>query len=156
MTVDAGSGLEYPLPLGNNITGGRRLPLLLDPAVELIVRLNINTQEHFGVLCPAILRALAEVNARLVRIDPHTIRVVRNQVRLTCQPWPPETMVRISGQQLDESRRWVPRVAHRHVQFVCSNDVQSGIAIFPPKLVADSDNFDGIGGGGGRLGMWEP
>src|ERR1700674_1916824 len=145
MAVDAGSGLEYPLPLVNNIICGCWLPLQLNPTVELIARLNINTQKHFGVLCPAILRTLAQIKTRLVWIDPHTVRVGRNQVRLTRQSWHPETMVRIGGQQLDESWRWMLRVAYRHVQFVCSNDVHSGIAIFPPKLVANGDNFDGIG-----------
>src|ERR1700724_533989 len=73
MAVDAGSGLEYALPLVNGISCGCRLPLLLDPAIKLIARLNINTQKHFGVLCPAILRPLAQIKTRLVWIDPHIL-----------------------------------------------------------------------------------
>src|SRR5438105_10681770 len=95
MTIDAGSGLKHPPPFGNNIAYGCRLPLLLDPAVELVAGLDVNAQKHFGVLCPAILRALAHVKARLVRVDPRAVGVVRNQVCLTRQSWDPETVVRI-------------------------------------------------------------
>src|SRR5260370_36396991 len=83
MTVNAGSSLEHTSSFGNNIACGCRLTLLLDPAVELIARLNINTQKHFGVLRSAILRTLAKIKTRLVWIDPHTVRVVRNQISLT-------------------------------------------------------------------------
>src|SRR2546426_920163 len=95
MTIDAGSGLEYPPPLRNNIAYGCRLPLLLDPAVELVAGLDINAQKHFGLLCPAILRARAQVESRLVRIDTRAVGVVRNQFCLTRQSWDPETVVRI-------------------------------------------------------------
>ena len=77
VAVDAGGRLEYALSLGNSATCSRRLALLLNPSVEFILRLDINTQQHLGVLCPAILRTLAEVNSGLLRVDPHCVGVVR-------------------------------------------------------------------------------
>src|SRR5438094_10600633 len=99
MTVDAGSGLEYPSPLRNNIAYRRRLPLLLNPAVELIARLDINAQKHFCVLCPAILRALAQVEYRLARLDTPHAELVRDTVCPTRQSWDPESRVRTSTNQ---------------------------------------------------------
>src|ERR1700688_5020140 len=82
VAVDTGGRFEYSLPLGNGITDDCRLALLLNPAAEVILRLNINTQQHLGVLGPAILRTLPEVNAGLLRVDPHTVGVVGNQISL--------------------------------------------------------------------------
>src|SRR5437667_12421227 len=110
MTVNAGRRLEYSAPFGNNIAHGRGLPLLLNPAVELIARLHVNTQKHLGMLRPAVLRALAQVNARLVRIDPHTVWVVGNQVSLTRQAWDPETVVSIGREQFDKGWRRMVRI----------------------------------------------
>ena len=55
------------------------------------------TQQHLGVLRPAILCTLAEVDSCLLRVNPHRIGMIRNQIRLTSQPWDPETVVSISG-----------------------------------------------------------
>src|SRR6201987_3446295 len=95
VAVDAGGRLEYPLSLRNSLTYRRRLALLLNPLVKFIPRLDIHAQQHLGVLGPAILRTLAEVNADLLRVDPHRVGMVGNQISLTRQPWNPEAVVRI-------------------------------------------------------------
>src|SRR6202034_1523363 len=75
VAVDAGGGLEYPLSLRNRVMRQRRLALLLNPPVKLLLRLDINPQQHFGVLRAAVLRTLAEVNSSLLRVDPHGVGV---------------------------------------------------------------------------------
>ena len=97
MTVDACGRLEYPLPLRNRVIYIRRLALLSDPPIKFILRLDINPQQHLGVLSPAILRALAEVDSGLLRVDPHSVGMVGNQISLTPQPWNPKAVIRIGG-----------------------------------------------------------
>src|SRR5258708_16463061 len=91
VAVNAGRRLEYSSPLGNNTTHGRGLPLLLNPTVELIAGLNIDAEKHLGMLRPAILRTLAQVNPRLLRNDPHSVRMVGNPVGCTCHAAHPAT-----------------------------------------------------------------
>src|ERR1700722_3880395 len=76
VAVGAGSSFEYSLPLGSRVTHYGRLGLLLNPSVEVLMRLNINTQKHLGVLCPAVLSTLAQVKTGLVEINPHTVWVI--------------------------------------------------------------------------------
>jgi hypothetical protein len=120
------------------------LTLLLNPLIKVRVRLDINAEEHLGVLDSAVLCALAEINAGFVRIDPHAIRMIRYEVRLTCKTWYPEAVIGISGKQREESWSGVCRVTYRYVQFICSHDVEAGVAKLPPKLMTDNSNFDGI------------
>src|SRR6202795_1141643 len=95
VTVDAGSRFEYSLPLGSSISRGCRLALLLNPPSELILRLNINTQQHLGVLGPAILGALTEVDTRLMGINPHAVRGGGDQFRFARPPRNPRTVRRM-------------------------------------------------------------
>src|SRR6202008_94117 len=97
MAVDAGSRLEYALALRNSVIYNRRLVLQPNPPVKFVSRLDVNTQQHFGMLGSAILRALAEINSGLLRIDPHAVRMVGNQIRLTAQPRHPKTVVSVGG-----------------------------------------------------------
>jgi len=96
------------------------------------------------MLDSAVLCALAQINAGFVRLDPHTIRMIRDEVRLPCKTWRPKTVIRIRGKQREESRSWVSRITYRYVQFIRSHDIQSGVAILPPKLMTDDSDFDGI------------
>jgi hypothetical protein len=120
------------------------LTLLFNPSIEVRMRLDINAEEHLGMLDSAVLCALAEVNAGFVRIDPHTIRMIGYEVRLTCKTWYPEAVIRIRGKQREEGRSWVCRVTYRYVQFIRSHDIEAGVTIFPPKLMTDNSDFDGI------------
>src|ERR1700681_3203561 len=115
VTVDAGSRFEYSLSLGSSISRGCRLALLLNPTIEVSTRLHVDPQQHFGVLCPAILGALTEVDARLMGINPHAVRVVGNQVSFARQTRNPEAVIRIRRQQLDKRRGWVTIIANRYM-----------------------------------------
>src|SRR6202030_3099690 len=97
------------------------------------------------MLRSAILRALAQVEPALLRVDPHRIGVVGNQVGLTSQTGNPEAVICIRGEQGDESRCRVSRVTHRNVQFIGSYDLQVRIAILPPELMADGDHLNRVG-----------
>src|SRR5208282_596828 len=43
------------------------------------------------------------------------------------------------------------RVAYRHVEFVCGDHAESGITKFPPKLMTDRNDLDGLRRGFGLL-----
>src|SRR2546422_2087550 len=144
MTVDASSRLENAPPLRNCGTRLRRPPLLFNPAIELLARLHVDAEKHLGVLRSTILCALAQVEPGLLRVKPHAIGVVGNQVGLTCQAGNPEAVICICGQQSDESRSRVSRVTHRHMQFIRGYNFQTRIAILPPELMADSDHLNRV------------
>ncbi len=77
-------------------------------------------------------------------IDPHAVRVVGNQISLAGQARDPEAVVRIRGEQLDEGRRRVIVIANRDVQFIRRHDPECWIAVFPPELMADGNDFDRV------------
>ena len=51
-------------------------------ALELLRSVDIDAQQHLGVLRAAELGALPDVHAGLMRIDPHLVHAVRKQVGL--------------------------------------------------------------------------
>ena len=120
------------------------MTLLFNPPIEARLCLDINADEHLGMFNSAVLCALAEINACFVRIDPHTIRMIGYQVRLTCKTRYPEAVVRIRGKQREKSRSWVRRVTYRYVQLIRSHDIEARVAILPPILMADDSDFDSI------------
>src|SRR6202795_2661023 len=95
VTGDAGSRFEYSLSLGSSISRGCRLALLLNPTIEVSTRLHVDPQQHLGVLCPAILGALTEVDARLMGINPHAVRGGGDQFRFARPPRNPRTVRRM-------------------------------------------------------------
>src|SRR5258705_9229820 len=75
-----------------------RSPLLLsDPGLETFGSVYRHAEEHLRVLGPAILRALAEIDPRLVRVDPHFVYAVRNQVCLSSELRNPKAVISVSG-----------------------------------------------------------
>src|SRR5580693_1272845 len=86
-----------------------------------------------------------------MRINPHVVRMVGNQVRFAIEARNPEAVIRIRRKQSDEGRGRMLRVADRNVQFIRSHDVQTWIAILPPKLMTDGDHFNCIARTGSLL-----
>ena len=80
-----------------------------------------------------------------MRIDPHLIGMIWNQIGFAGEAGHPETVIGIGGKQRQECRRWMGRIAHRYMQFVCGNDVQLRIAIFPPILMPDHGHLERSG-----------
>ena len=99
------------------------------------------------MLRSAILSALAQVDSRPRRIEPHFVHAIRNQVGLAAEFGDPKAVVGISGKQLEESGRGMLRIARRNVQLVSGDDAELGIAEFPPELMADDGDIES----GGRL-----
>src|SRR6267154_5879915 len=85
----------------------RRLSLRADPGSKLFGVVHVNAQEHLCVLRSAILSALAEKQARFMRVYPCLVYVVRNQVGFSRKLGNPETVVGIGGKQFQECGRGV-------------------------------------------------
>ena len=83
--------------VGDRVRSVSRLFLRVDPLLELLGGIDINTKKHFGVLHAAILCALANVHAGLVRIDPNGINAIGNEIGFPGELGNPETMVGIGG-----------------------------------------------------------
>src|SRR5580704_4318460 len=56
--------------------------LFLNPLLEFIWRVHVNTEKHLGVLGTAILGTLANINAWFIWIHPHVVFTVGDQVSL--------------------------------------------------------------------------
>src|SRR5215471_15569248 len=82
----------------------RWLLLLACPSLEVLRAINVHAQKHLCVLCPAVLRTLPEKQARVVGIEPRLVRVIRNQVCLSCELWHPEAVIRVCGKQSQKRR----------------------------------------------------
>src|SRR5580692_1042293 len=94
------------------------------------------------MLRSAVLRTLPQVEANLMRVNPHAIGVIGNQVGFAGEAWHPETVICIRRQERDRYWRHVIAVTHWDVQFVCSHDSECRVAVLPPELVCDSDYLD--------------
>ena len=122
------------------LNGG--LLLCADPRGKIRGPVHGNAQQHLGVLRAAILRALAEIDSRTRRVDPHLVHAIRNQVGLAAQLRDPEAVVGVGRQQLQECGRGMRGIAHRNVQFVCRDDAELRIPELPPELMADDGDVE--------------
>src|SRR5215469_16977030 len=108
-----------------------RWPLLLVcPSLEVFRAIYLHAQKHLCVLCSAVLRALSYKQARIVGIQPGLVRVIRNQVRLSCKLRYPEAVIGVGREQFQECRCRMSRVAHGNMEFVRRDDTKVGIAKF--------------------------
>src|SRR5499427_4479680 len=135
MAVQARGALEHMPSRSFSLILIRRLLLLVYPSLEVFRAIYVRAQKHLRVLCPAVLRALPQKQARVVGIQPRLVRVIWNQVRLSCKLRHPETVIGVGGEQFQECRCGMSRVTHRDMEFVRGDDTKLGIPKFPPKLV---------------------
>src|SRR5215472_7162060 len=119
----------------------RWLLLLVCPGLEVFRAIYVHAQKHLCVLCAAVLRTLPEKQARIVGIQPRLVRVIRNQVRLSCKLRHPEAVIGVGGKQFQECRCGMSGVTHGDMEFVRGDDAKRGIAKFPPKLVPDCSHL---------------
>src|SRR5580658_11385901 len=103
------------------------------------------------MLGPAVLGALPKKKPGLMRVYPHAVGVIRYKVCLTGQAWHPEAVICVRGQQSKKGRRWMCRVAYGNVQFIRCHHLQRRVSVFPPELMPDDGDFDGVAGFGGVL-----
>lgn len=144
MAIQAWTCLENHLSPRHRARRYRLLTLFLDPPVELSPGLNVNLQKHFGVLRSAELRALANVDPGFLWINPHSIGVIRYEIHLARKTRHPEAVIRICGNQRQESAAWMLRFAYRHVEFVRRYHVDPWVTKLPPELVTHNGDFDVI------------
>src|SRR5262245_64702286 len=97
-----------------------------------------DAKAHFRVLRPAILGAVAEICARLLRLDPHSVDAVGDQVGLPRQLRYPETMYDVRRFERHGSDLTLTRRTDRNVQLIRRDNSQIGIAKFPPPLAHDN------------------
>jgi hypothetical protein len=97
------------------------------------------------VLSSAVLGTISNKNTGLVRLHPGVIDTVGNEIGFTSQLRNPEAVDDIGGLQ-DQVRGAGSPVfgAHRDVNFIGCDNAKIGILDFPPPLVADESDFDGI------------
>src|SRR5271169_6906786 len=103
------------------------------------------------MLNSAVLRALAKKDSRALRVHPHVVRMVGNEVGLAGEFRDPEAVVGVGGKQGQERRSRIRGIAHRDVQLIRGNNPQLRIAKFPPVLVSDGSDLDGARGLGSIL-----
>ena len=118
----------------------RRLPR--QPHIELGARHGYHLEPHIRVHHAAELRALPEELARLIRLKPHRIVVVRYHINLARQLWHPEAVDDIHRIQAEAHR-----LAHRNEQLIRHRYLLLrvggiGIPELEPPLMADDINLE--------------
>ena len=99
------------------------------------------------MLRAAILGALADEQALLVRLEPQVIRAPRDQVGLPGQARHPEAMADVRRLQCQVHRPRHAVLAGRYVQLVGRDDAQVlpvvlVVDVLPPPLVADDGHVE--------------
>ena len=100
VTVHAGLRFENSSPCRHRGILLRRLLLIFNPRGELVWRVDVYTQQHQRVLRAAELRTLAEIQPRFLRIHPHAVHTIRDQIRLASQLRNPKAVVDVCRGQL--------------------------------------------------------
>ena len=146
VAVQAGRGLEDPAALGGASGGGVGLrPLGRDPALEVLGRIDDDSQKHLRVLRPAELGALPQVHPGQPGIDPRRVDLVRDQVGLPRETGDPEAVRHVGGEEGQKRGRGMGGIADRQVQLVGRDDPERGIAELPPPLPADDRDLQSAG-----------
>src|SRR5262245_1542145 len=128
VAVDAGSLLENK-PAGRSvrIVLGEFL-LLLHPAVEVLTRVYIDAEQHLCMLGAAVLGALAQKQPGALRLDPHRVHLVGDEVCLAGQTRHPETVHDVCRTQIEESWQSVATLTDGYVQLIGCYNAQPGIS----------------------------
>src|SRR5262245_18218921 len=117
MAVDTRGLLEHEPAGGSTRVVLGDFLLVFYPALEVLPRVHIDAEQHLGVLGAAVLGALSEKQAGALRLNPHRIHFVRDEVRLAGQARNPEAVHDVCRAKIDESWQAVAPVTHGHVQF---------------------------------------
>ena len=121
--------LHYTQRLGTRRRG--QLDLLMSPGLEVGLRLRDDPEPHVGVGDPTVLLALAQVDARLVRLDRQMAGSPGLQVLGAGKTRHPEAVDDVLGRERD-----VYGAASRDVNLVGCDHAQRRVFDMPPPLVA--------------------
>src|SRR5258708_34625738 len=83
MAVDASGCLKNPAAFTHSIVRLCWFCFFLDPLVKLFPRINVDAQEHFGMLHPPILGALPDLPSTFMRINHIMVTPIRIKIRLS-------------------------------------------------------------------------
>src|SRR5260370_42103854 len=104
MTVHARGCFEDMLPAELFFVLMRWPLLRMYPGVEVFMAVHVYAQKHLRVLCSAILSALPEKNASLVRVELRLVHAIGNQVCFAGSMRYPEAGISVAGKQFQECR----------------------------------------------------
>jgi len=124
----------------------RGLLLCADPCFEGFGTFDRNPQQHFRVLRAAVLSALPEKDARLVRVQPHLVDAIWNEVCFSRKLRNPKAVISVGGEQFQECGRRMSGIADGNMQLVRCNDAERRVSKLPPELVTDDGDFQSRGG----------
>jgi len=145
MTVHAGIPFKYPPSCDCAGIFGCGFLLSVYPSGKIVWVIDRNAEQHLRVLRSAVLRTLTQKDAWALRVYPHSVGMVGNEVGLACQLRYPETMVGVGREQLQKRRCRMTWIAHRNMQLVCCDDPKLWIAKFPPVLMSNRDHIQSAG-----------
>src|SRR6266478_3683934 len=137
MAVHAGIAFKHSPTCDCACVFGSGSLLSANPGGKILLPIHRNAQQHFRVLCSAVLGTLAKKDTCALRIHPHSVGVVRNEVGFACKLWHPKAVVSIGRKHLQ--KRWcrMTRITHRDVQFIGCDDPQPRISKLPPVLMSN-------------------
>src|SRR5215471_15109750 len=115
VAVDARVGHECLTTFGGVRSDQRGLLLLFDPSIKVVRRMHDDADQHPGVLCAAILGAVAEIGAGVGGLNPHSVFLVRDYISLAGKLRDPETVRDICRLQVEKSRLSFVSSTGRHV-----------------------------------------
>src|SRR5579859_4267300 len=95
MAVNAGIPLKYSFADQYARIFDSRSLLGANPRSKLLRPIHRNAEEHFRVLCSAVLCTLPQKDTGSFRVHPHSVGMVRDEVGLTCKLRHPKAVVSI-------------------------------------------------------------
>src|SRR6266550_926064 len=113
------------------------LLLSANPGGKILRPIHRNPEQHLRVLGSAVLGTLAKKDACALRIHPHSVGVIRNEVGLACKLRHPKAVVGIGRKQLQKSWCRMTGIAYWDVQFVGCDYPQLRISKLPPVLMSN-------------------
>src|SRR3954466_11827198 len=95
MAVHAGIAFKNSLTCDCAWVFDSRSLLGANPVGKIRGSIYRNAEQHLRVLYSTVLGTLAKKNTGALRIHPHSVGVVRNEVSLACKLWHPKAVVSI-------------------------------------------------------------
>src|SRR6266478_3820109 len=100
MAVHAGIAFKHSPTCDCACVFGSGSLLSANPGGKILLPIHRHAQQHLCVLCSTVLGTLAKKNTCALRIHPHSVGVVRNEVGLACKLRHPKAVVSIGRKQL--------------------------------------------------------
>ena len=141
VAIGAGIFLKDVAAHGHGRVVDRGRDLRLQPRVKLLGLAGHHAQQHSSMLVAAIFRALTQVQALAIGIEPCVIGVVWNHIHFARKGWHPPRMNHVGAFKAKPHRP-----IDGHMQLVGNNNFAARnigvqVAIFPPPLMTNHNYF---------------